>query len=138
MPRPTLALQKAVVAALLGDAAVTAAVGDRLYDAPPREPVFPYVTIGETRVSDWSTGTEEGAEHRLSLQVWSRERGKRQCYEIMDAIEATLHDAALTLDGHALVNLRFEFAEVGRERDGITWRAAMRFRAVTERVNGEW
>jgi hypothetical protein len=30
------------------------------------------------------------------------------------------------------VNLRFEFAEVGLTRDGITWRATMRFRAVTE------
>ncbi len=132
MPHPSLALQKAVFAALLSDAAVASAIDDRLYDAPPREPAFPYVTIGETRVSDWSTGTEDGAEHRLSLAVWSRERGKRQSYEIMDAIEAVLHDAPLVLDGHALVNLRFEFAEVGRERDGITWRATMRFRAVTE------
>jgi hypothetical protein len=50
----------------------------------------------------------------------------------MEAIEAALHDAALTLEDHALVNLRFEFADVLRERDGITWRATMRFRAVTE------
>jgi hypothetical protein len=43
-----------------------------------------------------------------------------------------LHDAALTLDDHALVNLRLELTETRRDADGITFHAAMRFRAVTE------
>ena len=90
------------------------------------------MTIGDARVSDWSTGTEAGAEHRLMLVAWSRGRGKRECYAVMEAIETALHDAALALDGHVLANLRFEFADVARERDGITWRATLRFRAVTE------
>jgi len=132
MTHPALALQQAVVAALIADAAVGALIGDRIYDAPPRDAVFPYATVGDTRVADLSTATEAGAEHRLTLNVWSRERGKRQCYEILEAIEAALHDAPLALDDHALVNLRFEFAEVGRERDGITYRGQARFRAVTE------
>jgi hypothetical protein len=133
MTHASLALQKAVFAALVADPGVGALVGDRVHDAPPGEPAFPYVTIGDTRVSDWSTGTETGAEHRLTLTVWSRERGKRECYAVMEAIEAVLHDAALTLEDHTLANLRFEFADVTRERDGITWRATMRFRAVTEK-----
>jgi hypothetical protein len=29
-------------------------------------------------------------------------------------LRAALHDAALDLDGHALVNLRFEFADAAR------------------------
>jgi hypothetical protein len=132
MTHPALALQKAVVAALVADAAVGALIGDRIYDAPPRDAQFPYLTIGGTRILDWSTGSDTGAEHRVTLDVWSRERGKRQCYQIMEAVEAALHDAALTLDDHALVNLRFESADVDRNRDGITYHAAMRFRAVTE------
>jgi len=134
MTHPSLALQSAAYAALIADAGVGALIGDRIYDAPPRDATFPYLTIGETRVADWSTGTEDGAEHRLTLDVWSRERGKRECYEIMEAVEAALHDAALGLDDHALVNLRFAEADVRRERDGITYRGTMRFRAVTEAV----
>ena len=132
MTHPSLALQTAVVADLFGDAGVGAIVGDRIYDAPPRNAEFPYVTIGQASIADWSTGTEAGAEHRLLIDVWSREPGKRQCYEIMDAIEAALHDAALTLDGHVLVNLRFEFADARRDPDGITYHGVVRFRAVTE------
>jgi len=132
MTHPSLALQKAAVVALVADAAVGALIGDRIYDAAPRDAQFPYLTIGETRLADWSTGTEAGSEHRLTLDVWSRERGKRQCYEIVQAVIAVLHDAALALDDHVLVNLRFETADIRREADGITYHALMRFRAVTE------
>ncbi len=127
-----LALQKAVYAALIADAGVGALIGDRIYDVAPRDVVFPYVTIGRMTVTDWSTGSEDGAEHRLTLDVWSRQHGKSECAAIAEAIRAVLHDAALTLDGHALVNLRFESADVARDPDGITFHGLLRFRAVTE------
>ncbi|WP_421724236.1 DUF3168 domain-containing protein [Bauldia sp.] len=132
MTHPALALQAAVRAALIADSGVGALVGDRIYDEPPRGPTFPYVSFGEARASDWSTGTETGAEHRLVLNVWSRHRGKAECWAIVEALQAILDDAALTLDGHRLINLRFETADVRRDRDRITWTASVRFRAVTE------
>jgi hypothetical protein len=125
-------LQKAVFAALVADSAVGALIGDRIYDAPPRAATFPYVSLGDARVADWSTATEAGAEHRVTLHVWSRERGKKQAYALMDAVQAALHDADLALDGNTLANLRFEFADIARDPDGITHHGAMRFRAVTE------
>jgi hypothetical protein len=134
MMSAALALQAAIVAALLDDSGMTALVGDRVYDAPPRNATFPYVMLGPASVTDWSTGTEGGAEHDVTLTVWSRERGKRECHEIMAAVTAALHAAALTLDGHALVNFRFEGSETRRETDGITWRGTMHFRGVTEVV----
>jgi hypothetical protein len=133
MPHPSLALQKAIHAALIADAAVGAVISDRIHDAAPRNAVFPFVTFGDARVGDWSTGTEEGAEHRLLIHVWSRQRGKAECWAIIEAVRAVLHEAALDVDGHALVNLRVEAAEVGQDRDGITWHGVMRLRAVTER-----
>lgn len=132
MTHPSLALQKAVFAALVADAGVGALIGDRIFDAAPRNAAFPYVTFGDVRVADWSTGSGEGAEHRLVLHVWSRERGKAECFAAIEAIRAALHEAALDLDGHVLVNLRFEAADVGQDRDGITWHGTARFRAVTE------
>ena len=132
MPHPSLALQKAVFAALVAGSGVGALIGDRIFDAAPRNATFPYATFGDARVTDWSTGTEDGAEHRLVLHLWSRERGKTEAWAAIEAIRATLHNAALDLDGHALANLRFEAADVGRDPDGITWHGIARFRAVTE------
>ena len=132
MPHPSLSLQKAIFAALVAAGDVGALIGDRIYDAAPRNAVFPYLGIGEMRFADWSTGTETGAEHRLTLHVWSRQPGKAESYAVMAAVTAALDDAALALDGHGLVNLRFESGSAARDPDGITWHGVMRFRAVTE------
>lgn len=134
MPHPALALQKAIFAALTADTAVGALIGDRIFDAAPRNAVFPYASFGEVRTTDWSTGTEAGTEHRVTLHAWSRERGKAETLAILAVIEAALHDAALDLDGHRLVNLRAEGSSAAREPDGITWHGVLRVRAVTEEV----
>lgn len=132
MTDAALALQKAIYSTLTGDVAVAALVDGRIYDAPPREPVFPYVMFGATDTRDWSTGSEAGAEHFVTLSVWSRYAGKSEALAAMAAIAAALHDGALVLDGHALVNLRVTETEARRESDGVTWRGMMRLRAVTE------
>lgn len=126
-------LRKAVFAALTTDAALLAALGGaRIHDVPPAAPEFPYVTLGEAQLIDWSTATEAGHEHRLTLNVWSRQGGHGQAHAIAHLVQQALHDAPLTLAGHRLVNLRFSSAEIRREAGGRTYRALVRFRAVTE------
>ncbi|MEP0708184.1 MAG: DUF3168 domain-containing protein [Parvibaculum sp.] len=123
-----LALQKAVYERLAGDAALTALVAARIYDNPPGDTGFPYLTLGENETRAWPGGTE----HRLALTAFSRGGGRAEAKRIMGAVSAALHDAALTLEGHALVNLRFLDGTTRREADGTTWRGTIRFRAVTE------
>jgi hypothetical protein len=127
------ALRTAVFAALTTDAALLAALGGaRIFDVPPAAPEFPYVTLGEAQLLDWSTATEAGHEHRLTLSVWSRQGGHGQAHALAHLVEQALHDAPLELAGHRLVNLRFAGAEIRREAGGRTYRALVRFRAVTE------
>lgn len=132
MSDATLALQKAVLAALAGDAATGALIGDRIHDAAPRNAAFPYLAFGSVRSADWSTGTEAGAEHRITLHAWSRGRGRAEVAAIAAAAVAALDDADLDLDGHHLVGLRWETTEIAGQADSLTWQATMRFRAVTE------
>jgi hypothetical protein len=127
------ALRAAVHDALTADAALTALLGGpKVYDEPPRGAAFPYVTLGETRILDWSTGTESGAEHQLMLHAWSRQGGHREAHLITGALLQALDDVPLTLADHRLINLRFAVADVRREADGRTYHALVRFRAVTE------
>lgn len=133
MPQSTAALRAAIHDALVADGALTSILGDpKIYDEPPRAATFPYVTLGEARVSDFSTGTEEGEEHQLTLHAWSRQGGHREAHMIAGALLHALDDAPLSPDGHRLVNLRFSVADVRREADGRTYHALIRFRAVTE------
>jgi Protein of unknown function (DUF3168) len=127
------ALRAAIHDALTADAPlVTILGGPRIYDEPPRAAAFPYVTLGETKISDYSTGTEPGEEHQLTLHAWSRQGGHKEAHIIAGALLQALDDAPLTLADCHLVNLRFAVADIRREADGRTYHALVRFRAVTE------
>jgi hypothetical protein len=133
MSSPAWELQKAVYAALKGDSALVALLGGaRVYDDLPRGAAFPYVTFGPATVRDWSTGTEAGCEHLITLRAWSKAGGEKEVHLVLEAIRGVLHEAALTLDGHRLVNLRYETSDALRGADGETYQGVARFRAVTE------
>ena len=131
------ALRAAVHDALAADAALTSLLGGpKVYDEPPRSAAFPYVTLGETRIADFSVGGEPGQEstqeHQLMLHAWSRQGGHKEAHLIAGALLQALDDVPLTLIDHRLVNFRFAVADVRREADGRTYHALVRFRAVTE------
>jgi hypothetical protein len=133
MTTAAVALRAAIYDALVADAPLTTLLGGpKVYDEVPRAAVFPYVTLGEAEISDWSTATEGGAEVQLTLHAWSRQGGHREAHEIAGALLQALDDAPLSLTDHRLVNLRFATADIRREADGRTYRALLRFRAVTE------
>ncbi len=133
MTPANLALRAAIHHALVTDAGLAAALGGgRVYDAPPRTAVFPYVTLGEARVSDASSDDGPTQEHLLTLHAWSRQGGHKEAHAIAGALLQALDDAPLSPHDHRLVNLRFSVADIRRENDGRTYHAIVRFRAVTE------
>lgn len=133
MSTAAMALRAAVHDSLVANGALTALLGGaRVYDEPPKAAAFPYVTLGETRVVNFSTDDAPGEEHQLTLHAWSRQGGHREAHLIAGALLQALDDAPLTLAAHRLINLRFALADVRREPDGRTYHALVRFRAVTE------
>jgi hypothetical protein len=128
-----VALRAAIHAALVADTALGAALGGaHVHDEPPRDAAFPYVTLGEARVTDVSGDGGVTQEHQLTLHAWSRQGGHREAHVITGALLQALDDAPLAPIGHRLVNLRFAIADIRREPDGRTYHALVRFRAVTE------
>lgn len=133
MPAAHVVLRAAVYDALRADTALSSVLGGaRVYDEPPRNAEFPYVTLGEARLSE--AGADGGTlqEHLLVLHAWSRKGGHREAHVIAGALLQALDDAPLDLPGHRLVNLRFTVADIRREADGRTYHALVRFRALTE------
>jgi len=128
------ALQQAVFAALSVSDAIQEIAGDppRVFDAVPRGAAFPYIVVGEGSESNWDTATEAGSEHALSIRIWSRAGGHKEIKLAAQAVRDCLDGESLALDGHTLVDLRFLSADFARETDGETFRAVLRFRAVTE------
>src|SRR5690606_15556390 len=102
------------------------------YDHVPRKVIYPYVTFGHTTARDRGTGDGDGEEHIISLHLWSLAAGRAEANGIAAAIRVALHDRDLSVPGHRLINLRYEFSETRREPDGERFHGLVRLRAVTE------
>lgn len=125
MTAPAWALQQAVYAKLVADGIA----GGRVFDAVPKNAVFPYAVLGDGEEADSGA---PAVTHALTLHLWSRAGGSREIKQLAAAVRASLDGAALTLNGHALIDLCFIAADYHRQSDGETWRGSLRFRAVTE------
>ncbi len=128
-------LQKAIHASLVADAVLSAFVGGRIFDRPPQDAAFPFVTLGDTEVEPEGAGSDGAAIHRLAFSVWSRARGRRETKEIMSAIDEVLQDATLALTGHLLVSLQLERASVSYASEAEALRGRLVFRAYTEQTS---
>ncbi len=126
-------LRRGIYQALAGSPALGSMLGGtRIYDDPPQAASYPFITLGQSTLRDWSTGSEGGAEHLVTLHVWSRTGGKKQVHDIIEEIKTALHDKPVSLIDHHLVNLRHEFSEARPDPDGDTFHGIVRYRAVTE------
>ena len=106
--------------------------GEHVFEEVPRGAQTPHVTFGALETRDWSVADQKAHEHFVTLQVATNSRSRKLAQDILAEIEAALDNAALTLAGHAMVNLRLVFWAVARARDGETFGATLRFRAATE------
>ena len=124
-------LQQAIYQRLTGDSALMALVSG-VFDRPPEGTPFPYVTLGESMGSDWSTKTTTGMEHHLSLHIWSREGGRKEAATIMERLHTLLHQTNLSVSGQTLVMIRFTASAIALEDDGWTYHGRMDFHALLQ------
>lgn len=128
-----LELQKAMHAALAGHAGLVVRLGGaRIHDSTPARVEFPYVAFGRLSATDHSTATETGAEALMTLNVWSRAKGKREALEIAALVREALEDAPLALAAGHLVLIRVETLEVRFDPAADAHHGALRLRAIIE------
>jgi hypothetical protein len=126
-------LQKALFHALAADAALLALLGGaNIFDHPPDHAPFPCITFGKTSVFDWSTATEAGSEHLVTLNVWSKAKGRKEALSVIEAMQACLLETPPVLDHHHLVNLTFESVEADHDEETSLHYGSLRLRAVIE------
>ncbi len=111
----SLAMQRLIVAAVSDLPGISG-----VFDGPPGDPVPPYVVLGPELLTDWSTKTETGHEHRVQLRIWDRGRSAVRVKPLMAAVQAVMAGLAGEADGHRLVTSRFVRALVLNDGDGWT------------------
>lgn len=128
-----IVLAAALRAAAMEDDAMQALIGDRFYDEPPADVMFPYLTLGRVETKSVDASERDALEHGVTLHVWSRYGGRAEALEVIAALRACLHNAALNVAGRRLVLLFVVFTDVFRSGDGRTTHGVVRLRAITER-----
>ncbi|HYD71994.1 MAG TPA: DUF3168 domain-containing protein [Candidatus Binatia bacterium] len=109
-----------------------ALLSDRIYDDPPADAVFPYLTLGRVESRPTDAASRDALEHAITLHAWSRHGGRAETLDIIAALRGALHNAQPVVSGHKLVLLLATFADVFRSGDGRTTHGVLRLRAITE------
>ena len=124
-------LQKTIYAKLNTDSTIKTTYSATVHDHVSSGTAFPYVVIGEeTLTDDSSTKDIDFNEFTLTVHTFSRNRGRKEAKQIMARIYTLLHKASLTITGATHVNTRFEYSDVVREQDGLTYHGVQRFRTI--------
>ena len=131
---PDLELQRCKVAALKGDAPLSAFIGDRVYDRAPQRVQFPYVSIGSIQTLPDDAECVNAFEVFMDIQVFSRAYGSVECRGIMSAIYDVMHEVEFTMNGVSPVEVRLRSSQTFSEPDGETTRGLMTFRALIEQA----
>ena len=120
--------QQVVFAALNGN--LTCPVCDDVAVLPDGQPVsgFPYVVIGHDTLVPYDTDDKTGTSATVTLHVWSRSAGFKQCKSIMGEIYALLNRATLTKVGFSVIDCLWEFSDAITDVDGETRHGVTRYR----------
>lgn len=139
---PTFELIAAAMAKLKATSAVTAFVGQKVYDRVPENQdgtpnvASPYISFGPTSGVPDDYDCMDGVEITFQVDVWSwgdgEAYGSAQCHKISDTVRRALHNAELTLAQNALVTLTCELFRILRDPDGVTNHGVIQFTAVVE------
>ena len=106
--------------------------GQHIYEELPRGAVTSFVSFGDIETRDWSVADAKAHEHFVMLSIRTNARSRKLAQDILNEVEAALDNAALSLLGHKLVNLRVIFWSVARDKSAENFGAVVRFRAATE------
>lgn len=130
-------LQQALFEAIRADAACAGFLGDRVYDAaPPWGPEAGaeglYLTLGDETVADWSTGSDRGARHQVTLTVHAPRRGFAEAKQAAAAVAGVVLEGGLAPSRGRVVTAEFTGARTRRAEGDALREVEMRFAITLE------
>ena len=93
---------------------------------------FPYVTVGECAVIPFDTDDSSGGDATISVNTWSRYKGRKETKNLQAEIYERLHRQELTIDGFDFIACDFLSSESFLDEDGKTRHGISRFRVLME------
>ncbi len=120
------AVQAAAIAALQSHPVLSTELTG-IYDGPPPRAAFPYVSVADGLVSDWSTKSAEGREIRLALTIWDDGEDASRLHSLMSHVEDAIAAMARDLPGWRVASNVFLRSLVSRDPAG-PWAGLVEYR----------
>jgi|GEM_PF-491622 len=133
MTHPIVELQASLVAALLADGQLTAALGgDAVYDTPPKNAQAPYVAIVRHDVLPRDGDDTPGNDHRLLLQCWHSQASRKAVLGIADRVIAVALTADISSAGLLVTHVQHDRTDTAIDVQTGWARAAVTLRFLSE------
>ncbi|MDA2805703.1 DUF3168 domain-containing protein [Nocardiopsis suaedae] len=130
--RPARGIQTALFQRLSGDSAL-AGLGAQVRDHVDEQLPHPYVSIGEISTEAPNNAHDMlGRDTTIYVHAWSTQRSWDEANDIADRIVQLVDHQPMTVPGHRVVAVRFEFGQNVPDEDDRIRHVAMRFRITTE------
>jgi hypothetical protein len=119
-------LQSALVTALEAHPALADALTG-VFDGPPPHAAYPYISIADGLVTDWSTKTATGREIRLALTVWDDGEEASRLHDLMGHVEDAVAALPRDLAGWRIASCVFLRSLIARDPAG-PWAGLVEYR----------
>lgn len=103
--------------------------GAHIFEDATGQSTVPHITIGQTRVLDWSAQRTLDGQRTVTLQVWPKTREKAQAQKVIDCAHHALEVAGL-IGGERAIRLNPEFSGSRRTPESKEIHGILRYRAL--------
>lgn len=132
MTHPIIALQTSLLAALAGDTALGALIGENaVFDAPPKGKSAPFVAIARHDLVPRDGDAAPGFDHRAIVHVWHPEPNRAAALAIVERIIVVASND-LSPAGLTVTNFALERTDTAIDPETGQGRAALTLRFFTE------
>ena len=120
-------IQKTIYDKLAGNSQLMAIISG-IFDYPPQSAQFPFVMIDNPSSSNIPSLAELAKEYRFDINIFAREAGNKQVYDIIEIIYGLLHNGTVSVAGKTLIFIRCEGSSIELENDGWTYHGKLRLK----------
>lgn len=129
---PVRAVQQALRNHLLAQPAISAIMGQAVYETLVRGVKPPFIAFGDATIRDAGSTDGEAVTIEFDLVAQAAERGRHSALDVLSDVEAALRFPLPTLVDHHLVSIEARQGAVRHDSNRNLTRASLRLRAFLE------
>ena len=112
-------VQKSLYTALTANATLMAKIGNALYDEPPTNSAYPYITIGSMTESIANRHGKDGFIVTLELRIFTSQGrgGFKSAKEILELVNQAINLKKFSMDGYTMLMCSYRYSSTERDDD---------------------